>query len=110
MTLQISPSLNHVNLDKLFDSAQNEKLVEVPNGSLVDLGATAPANYSERFKSTLDRVLLLDIGSGDRYYEIPLSFFANLTWNFGEHLYRLDSAPTEVERFTLVLNGNDAAR
>lgn len=110
MTLQISPNLNHINLDKLFDSAQNDKLVEIPNGSLIDLGVTAPLNFSLRFKSTLDRVLFIDIGSGDRFYEIPLSFFANLTWNLGEHLYRIDTAPTEVERFILVLNGNDAAR
>ena len=106
--LQITPKLNLPSFTELFDSAKNDKLIEVPVGTLVLIGATAPATFHSVYKTIRDRVFFIDVGAGQQYYEVPIEDFANMTWNLGEHFVRWDGAATVVQKFILALNGNDA--
>lgn len=103
--LQITPDLKWPYIEDMFDNSQNDLLLEVADSALTDLGSSAPAAYNAKYKSTASRIFLLDIGSGDKYYEVPLADFEKLTWANGHYIFRLSSSTTVIGHFELILNG-----
>lgn len=98
----ISPNLHWSSTGEML-SNNNDLAVHILTSVLVDLGSTAPDNYSTTITRE-NRVVLLDIGSGLRYYEIPVSYFDKIKFE-GEHLYRSTNATTTIYRCFVKLRG-----